>query len=189
MASLEEIKKKLNIVVGDREINPGMCKPMKNRYYNINNEFLVVEFKDNKHMAFSNDAKTRELLSDYVWCILSVGYASNRVGMFHQKYLNYEEGLVCDHINRHRYDNRNSNLRIVTRKQNNRNFTKRSDNSSGKPGVDLQARRQEWRSRIHTDDGKKTKSFSIVRYGNAEAKRMAIEQRLAWEREFGYNGE
>ena len=67
MASLEEIKNKLNIVVGDRDIREGMCKPMKNRYYNINNEYLVVEFLHDKHAVFSNDAKTRELLTNYVW--------------------------------------------------------------------------------------------------------------------------
>ncbi len=53
MVSLIEIENKLNIVVGDREINPGMCQPLKNRYYNINNDFLVVEFLHDTHMVFS----------------------------------------------------------------------------------------------------------------------------------------
>ena len=135
MASLEEITNKLNIVVGDRDIQEGLCKPMKNRYYNINNEYLVVEFKNDKHMVFSNDMKTRELLSERVWCIDS-GYARNiGVGYFHQNYLDYEQGLVCDHKNLLRYDNRQTNLRVVTYQQNNRNRTKQTRNTSGKNGV------------------------------------------------------
>ena len=83
MVSLIEITNKLNIVVGDREINPGMCQPLKNRYYNINNDYLVVEFLHYKHMVFTNDAKTRELLTDYVWCIHGKGYTQNgSVGLF-----------------------------------------------------------------------------------------------------------
>ena len=189
MASLEEIKNKLNIVVGDRDIREGMCKPMKNRYYNINNEYLVVEFLHDKHAVFSNDAKTRELLTNYVWCI-GHGYTHNSsVKYWHQNYLNYEQGLVCDHKNLLRYDNRQTNLRVVTYRQNNRNKTKRKNNNSGKNGVYVNIGMQSWVAEINGDDGRKRKYFSIARYGAEEAKRLAIEQRRAWEIEFGYEGQ
>ena len=190
MASIQEIQDKLSIIVGDREINPGMCKPMKNRYYNINDEFLVVEFKDNNHMVFTNDAKTRELFSNRVWYIGFNEYANNRaVGYFHQNYLDYEQGLVCDHKNLLRYDNRQTNLRVVTYTQNSRNHTKRKDNTSGKNGVTFHIGMQSWVAEIYGNDGRKRKSFSTTRYGAEEAKRLAIEQRLAWEIEFGYEGQ
>ena len=190
MTSIQELKQKLNIEVGDRDIQPGMCKPMKNRYYNINNIILVVEFKHDKYAVFSNDMKTRELLSDHVWYI-NKGYVNNcTVGFFHQNYLNYEQGLVCDHKNRCRYDNRQENLRIITPQQNMRNKTKRTTNTSGKNGVKLNFRNQSWCAQIHNNEGERiSKNFSINRYGDAEAKQMALNQRLAWEEEFEYDGE
>ena len=190
MTSIEELKQKLNIVIGDRDIQPGMCKPMKNRYYNINNIMLVVEFKDNKYAVFSNDMKTRELLSDHVWYI-DKGYVNNNtVKYFHQNYLNYEQGLVCDHKNRCKFDNRQGNLRVITQQQNMRNKTKGKNNTSGKNGVRFKVNSQSWHAFITNNEGVKiAKSFSINRYGEAEAKQMALDQRIAWEEEFGYDGE
>lgn len=189
MVSIQEIRDKLNIVVGDREINPGMCQPLKNRYYNINNDFLVVEFLHDKHMVFSNDAKTRELLTNYVWCITTNGYTYNfNVKRFHQNYLDYEDGLVVDHKNRIKYDNRSSNLRIVTVQQNMRNRTKQSNNNSGKQGVSYYSNHQAWVAFIYDNNQMIRKRFPLKLHGD-DAKRLAIEQRLAWEIEFGYEGQ
>ncbi len=44
-------------------------------------------------------------------------------------------GLVNDHINRDRTDDRRENLEVVTPAQNNRNQKKRSDNTSGENGI------------------------------------------------------
>lgn len=46
-----------------------------------------------------------------------------------------EQGMVTDHINRDRLDNRRSNLRVCTRHQNLLNAGRRSDNTSGYRGV------------------------------------------------------
>jgi hypothetical protein len=190
MATIQEIQDKLNIVVGDRDIQEGMCKPMKNRYYNINNDYLVVEFKHDKHMVFSNDAKTRELLSNFVWCMRPDGYPFNfNVKRFHQNYLDYEDGLVVDHKNRLKYDNRLSNLRIVTVQQNMRNRTKQSNNRSGKQGVSYQSDRQTWIAFIYDNNNQIIRKGFPLRLHGDDAKRLAIEQRLAWEREFNYTGE
>ena len=53
-----------------------------------------------------------------------------------------------DHINRNRSDNRIANLREVTNKQNGQNASKRSDNTSGHPGVSWHKRDSKWRARI-----------------------------------------
>ena len=53
-----------------------------------------------------------------------------------------------DHINRNRSDNRISNLRDVSRKQNGQNAGKRSDNKSGHPGVCWNKQRSKWEARI-----------------------------------------
>ena len=49
-----------------------------------------------------------------------------------------------DHINRNRSDNRISNLREVTNKQNGQNKSKRSDNTSGHPGVHWYKQSSKW---------------------------------------------
>jgi hypothetical protein len=104
--------------------------------------------------------------------------------------LNYEQGLVCDHKNRCKYDNRQGNLRVITHQQNNRNRTKRVTNTSGKNGVNFNIGNQSWCAEIRDNNGDKLrKSFSINRYGDAEAKQMAKDQRLAWEEEYEYDGE
>ena len=53
-----------------------------------------------------------------------------------------------DHINRNRSDNRISNLREVTNKQNGQNASKRSDNTSGHPGVYWHKRDSKWQAGI-----------------------------------------
>ena len=53
-----------------------------------------------------------------------------------------------DHINRNRSDNRIANLRDVSHKQNLQNASKRSDNTSGHPGVHWYSRYSKWQARI-----------------------------------------
>ena len=56
-----------------------------------------------------------------------------------------------DHINRNRSDNRISNLRDVSHKQNNQNKSKRSDNTSGHPGVFWHKQSSKWQAQIKHD--------------------------------------
>ena len=56
-----------------------------------------------------------------------------------------------DHINRNRSDNRIANLREVTNKQNLQNTGKRSNNTSGHPGVRWHKRASKWRACIKHD--------------------------------------
>lgn len=56
-----------------------------------------------------------------------------------------------DHINGVRDDNRICNLRAVTRSQNRRNSSMRSDNKSGITGVALDKKFNVWRAQIHVD--------------------------------------
>ena len=53
-----------------------------------------------------------------------------------------------DHINRIRTDNRISNLREVTNKQNQQNAGKSSHNTSGHPGVSWHKQNSKWQARI-----------------------------------------
>ncbi|GAA0857706.1 hypothetical protein GCM10008916_12500 [Clostridium nitritogenes] len=57
-----------------------------------------------------------------------------------------EKQILIDHINRNTLDNRKSNLRLATNKENSFNKSIRSDNKSGYSGVDL--RNNKWRAKI-----------------------------------------
>ncbi len=53
-----------------------------------------------------------------------------------------------DHINRNRFDNRRSNLRVATRAQNAQNVTKRVGTSSAYRGVSWDKRKSKWAAMI-----------------------------------------
>ena len=82
-----------------------------------------------------------------------------------------------DHINRIKTDNRLDNLRWVSRQDNNRNMSIRSDNTSGIQGVFFHKINNRWVADWHDKEGKlKSKSFSVNKYGY-KAKQLAIEYR------------
>lgn len=60
----------------------------------------------------------------------------------------FEDFAECDHRNQNRCDNRRSNLRPATHRQNGRNCAKRSDNTSGCIGVYWHGRDKQWRAQI-----------------------------------------
>lgn len=105
--------------------------------------------------------------------------------MFHGQ---IPEGYQIDHINRNSLDNNISNLRLVTQDTNTRNCKIRDDNSSGKCGVFYKESTDKrnakeytyssWVAQWNSLDGKrKSKSFSIKKYGYDEAFRLACEWR------------
>jgi hypothetical protein len=101
---------------------------------------------------------------------------------------------VADHINNKRFDNRIDNIRIVTVRENNRNTTIRSDNTSGKQGVyqflDKRHDYHYWQVNIRDNNQKNiSKCFSVKKLGNEEAKRQAIEYRKQLEIQYGYIGD
>ena len=83
-----------------------------------------------------------------------------------------------DHVNRVRTDNRISNLREVSHKQNHQNRSKPSNNTSGHPGVVWNKQRSKWQAQIkHNQKSIHLGYFSILE--EAIAARKAAEK-LYW---------
>jgi hypothetical protein len=201
MASLQQVQAFLNIEIGDKRLHDGKKYKNKNQYYYYEQAYYIIKLSQDKWMVAEDCRKTRVLLRKHCWSV-NGGYATTNATTnvdrspkyWHQLYFNYEAGLVADHINNKRYDNRIDNIRIVTARENNLNRTKQSNNTSGKQGVNRWTHKKTglnyWRVQIVNNNGKTIeKVFSIKKLGGDEAKRQAIEHRKQLELQFGYIGD
>jgi hypothetical protein len=197
MASLQQVQAFLNIEIGDKRLHDGKKHKNKNQYYYYEQAYYIVKLTKDKWIIAEDCRKTRVLLRKHCWCS-DKGYANTTVNKsskkWHQLYFNYEAGLVADHINNNKFDNRIDNIRIATPGDNNRNRTKSTKNTSGKQGVcrwtNTTAGLHYWKVRIVNNNGKTiSKVFSIKKLGDDEAKRQAIEHRKRLEVQFGYIGD
>lgn len=90
------------------------------------------------------------------WRLHTNGYASTEVRQdgrrrrlyLHRVLLAAPPGIEVDHANRDRLDNRRSNLRLATRRQQTANQSIRSNNSSGFRGVSMNRKRGKWQAHI-----------------------------------------
>jgi hypothetical protein len=90
-----------------------------------------------------------------------------------------------DHINGNRQDNRLVNLRNVSKTLNQRNAVKRTDNSSGIVGVrEIYYPTKYWVAQW-MDGKRKNKWFSVKKYGEKKAKKLAIQCRVKRIAELG----
>lgn len=69
----------------------------------------------------------------------------------HRLVMNVPDNLQVDHINRNTLDNRKSNLRICSSKENSRNREKPINNKSGYKGVSWHKEAKKWVARIGVD--------------------------------------
>ena len=196
MASLQQVQTFLNIEIGDKRLKDGKKYKNKNQYYYYEQAYYIIKLSQDKWIVAEDCRKTRVLLRNHSWCLDR--YAKTTVNKsskkWHQLFFNYEADLVADHINNKRYDNRIDNIRIVTPRDNNRNRTKYSNNTSGKQGVGRYTHKKHdlhyWKVHIVNNDGRTIeKLFSIKKLGDDEAKRQAIEHRKQLEAQFGYIGD
>ena len=87
------------------------------------------------------------------------------------------DGMVIDHIDNNQLNNKISNLRCVSQRQNMHNQVKRKSNSSGTTGVSFNKIKNAWICYWQDINGKQQfKSFSIKNHGDT-AQRLAINYR------------
>ena len=198
MADLEVIEQFLNIDTDTRKLRDGKRKKNNNQYYYFKDRFYIIKLSNEKWMITSDNDTTRRLLRKHIWYAHPKGYAQTHIRVndkntttgFHRLVLDAND--TGDHINKKTFDNRKENLRDVTIQDNNRNTTKHRNNTSGKQGVDRCRMRGHsyWRASIRNDNNKRiSKYFSINKYGDVEAKRLAIEKRKELEQLYGYLGD
>lgn len=111
------------------------------------------------------DDEDFEWLSQHKWHLSQHGYAARgkhegypkkTVGILfmHRVILNAPSGTEVDHINGNRLDNRRSNLRLCTRRQNLQNSRKRDNSSSLYKGVYFDKSRNKWQAYIDGPHGR-----------------------------------
>lgn len=153
-----------------------------NIYYLIDDDTIEIEIENN------NNEKVRCIIDKEDFDKVKVCnwkfrrdcqtfYACNsRNGMIHRLIMNCPDDMKVDHINGNGLDNRKSNLKIVTDKQNSHNFH-HSRGRTGILGVVFEGGRSPRYRAVWNENGKmKTKSFSISKHGD-KAEEMAIQHR------------
>lgn len=154
----------------------------------------TIEVELSKGQVMTTDIQFADLCQKY--CIHTANKEDSK-GEFYANIL-CENGRVrfhrhitgftmVDHINRDPLDNRLSNLREATFKMNNNNVSMHRNNTSGFTGVRFADGR--WIARLEFDGKNISKSFSIKKYGEEEAKRLAIEHRIALCKQYGNNNQ
>lgn len=125
------------------------CK--KYNTYDISGEYGIGYTYKNEQFFF--DLEDYDKIKDYYWTIHN-GYVQARTSDGHWISMHrYIMGVTrrqdeIDHIHHKKYDNRKSELRIVTSSQNNMNKRLQSNNTSGCAGVSYHIRDKKWKATI-----------------------------------------
>lgn len=122
-----------------------------NRYYlQANNSFHLILFdKEDKEYIEKTFPKGFCMHHDYA--ILhhmgKLRYVPLHRTIMEKAGFNLENKSI-DHINRCKFDNRKSNLRVCTKGENNRNKVNKTNNPSGFPGVLLHKNKKSWKALV-----------------------------------------
>jgi len=130
------------------------------------------------------DSSFKYLLDNQSFCDNGSGYAvasiSGKKQYLHHIVLGKKKGLVIDHINGDRLDNRKSNLRHVTQRQNTLNRKVNRNNTSGYVGV-------QWNKEINKYVARITNFHKSIHIGSYSKLEDAINARKDAEIKYGWN--
>ena len=122
------------------------------RYRFVNSDVVRCDLPNGD--CFLIDATDYPEVSRHRWSLDEQGYVHTTIQGKHIKlhcFLLASKGSVVDHINGDRNDNRRSNLRICSAKENSRNQKLRSNNTTGYKGVSYDQRRKKYIASIAVD--------------------------------------
>ena len=157
-------------------------------------DILLVELTQNTIMKCDNSPEAWYLLQQHNWhahnehgAFYATTCVDGKTTKFHDLIMNCFDGEIVDHLHQDTLDNRRIELRCADYSINARNTKLRVTNTSGIKGVCFDTCTNSWRAFARDNNQcDVSRSFSIRKYGDTEAKEMATQQRLAWEKEFGY---
>jgi len=135
---------------------PKKISKKKGNDYQVSGADVIVNVRDKKGKLKCNfliDLDIWEQVKDYYWntkpSFKGDLYVHNpTIGYLHKIIHNSPEGKEVDHINGNRMDNRLSNLRVCTHRENSRNLCLKKNNTSGYPGIVKDKRTGCWMARI-----------------------------------------
>ena len=139
-----------------------------------------------KNEIFYIDKEDLDKVSPYTWSFDKNGYLhANVYGKtytMHRLIMGTEksDGMMIDHINHNKFDNRKSNLRIVTPAQNAMNSSIGINNTSGVVGVVFNKQTRKWDANI-------TINYKAIRLGQYKSFNDAVSRRKRAENEFFQN--
>ena len=155
-------------------------KLRKKNNYDVNGETVIVHLT-NTDAEMLCDLDDWEKQKYKTWYINNMGYAissiKNHHVVFHEVIMCAEKGMVVDHINRNKLDNRKSNLRIVTQHVNKINSSVYCTNTSGHTGVTYRKDTKKWMAQI-------VYNYKHISLGCYEKKEDAIRAREIAEEKY-----
>lgn len=174
-------------VVRDSDLKQGRTKSCGCcNVYDLSGEYGVCTMANGKQFFF--DLEDYDLIRKYCWCEKTdneyiVGSVDRKRVYLHRLIMNPDKGMVVDHINHLKYDNRRSNLRVCTQHQNNMNMKMKSNNRTGHKGVGIY--KGKYRARI-TYNGKDMTLGYFDNIEDAIAARQEAEEKYFGE--YRYTG-
>lgn len=162
-------------------------KKRKYNKYDLSGEY-GIGYASNTGTPFYFDLEDYDKIKDYCWFehIRTTGYHALETTVYFPKKKTIIMAVLLggphyDHINRNSLDNRKSNLRPATPRENNINITVGKQNKSGIIGVHFEKRANKWgaQATLRGEDGQVKR---VVRH--FENKEDAIKCRLQMEHDY-----
>lgn len=113
-------------------------RPLKTKYKKAENFAIGITSRGHR---FIFDFQDWDTVTQWSWSVDPRGYLATTVNKKHVTLHNFlmkpPKGMVVDHINGNRLDNRRKNLRVCTPHQNSMNKGKSKNNQTGVTGISM----------------------------------------------------
>lgn len=155
--------------------------------YDLSNDYGIGYTLNGEEFYF--DIEDYDKIKNHCWHINQDGYVAaysveqDKIIKLHRLIMGFPNNTDIDHINHKLNDNRKQNLRICEHMKNMMNQSKRSDNTSGVPGVNYHKATDKWMVRIGVN-GKRLLIGLFNKYEDAVIARKQAEEKYFGEYSF-----